>query len=213
MRPIRTTLNPESLKLIGIPRELRDKSLEDFCTYSSGELVKVKDFFTDYLNNLDEQFYMNVGVYLYGSNGTGKTFLASMIAREAYRKRYSTRRTTFVEYLSAYTEAWGARSTEERESKEEHFYSYYKAVEFLILEEVGKEIDSKIAAPILEDCLRYREDHGLVTIICTNLELETMQEKYGASIFSLLKGNMLPICITGTDKRAEYFEKRRLELC
>ena len=77
-----------------------------------------------------------------------------------------------------------------------------------MIEEIGKEIDSKVAAPILEDCLRYREDHGLVTIICTNLDIREMKERYGASSYSLMQGNMTPVLIEGKDKRREFYSDR-----
>ena len=77
-----------------------------------------------------------------------------------------------------------------------------------MLEEVGKEIDSKVSAPILEDLLRYREDNGLVTIVCTNLNISLMTERYGESCISLLKGNTTPVMIECEDKRATIFKKR-----
>ena len=43
---------------------------------------------------------------------------------------------------------------EDRDASIDNLYQNYKNVEFLVLEEVGKEIDSKIAKPILEDLLR-----------------------------------------------------------
>ena len=91
---------------------------------------------------------------------------------------------------------------------EQELYNNYKAVEFLVIEEIGKEIDSKVAAPILEDCLRYREDHGLVTIICTNLDIREMKDRYGMSSYSLMQGNMTPVLIEGKDKRREFYTDR-----
>ena len=73
----------------------------------------------------------------------------------------------------------------------------------------GKEVDSKASAPILEDLLRYREDNGLVTVICTNLSPKDIENRYGVSVSSLLKGNMTPIKIEGVDKRKEYYDKKR----
>ena len=134
--------------------------------------------------------------------------LACIVAKEAYKHRYSTRRVTFVEYMSRYTLVWGARSIEEKESAEDDLYNNYKAVEFLILEEVGKEVDSKASAPILEDLLRYREDNGLVTVLCTNLAPKDLESRYGVSVSSLLKGNMTPIRIEGIDKRKEHYDKK-----
>lgn len=208
-RPVRTKpLSPKSLSLIGIPKSFHDKCIEDFLTYKEASLAQVRSFIMEYLESIDHQFKDNQGLFLYGSNGVGKTFLACMIIKEAYRHRYTSRRVTFVDYINAYTRMWGAKSPEEKELLEQDFYTYLKGVEFLNLEEVGKEIDSKVAAPILEDCLRYREDNGLVTIICTNLDLPTIKERYGMSCYSLMKGNMTPILIEGKDKRREFYDDR-----
>lgn len=207
-RPLRTTLNEKSLALIGIPKTLRTATLKDFSVAGSAELKEVKSFVKDYLTNLDENFDNNKGLFMNGSNGVGKTMLSCIVLKEAYRHRYTCRRSTFVEYIDKYTRVWSARSTDEKETCEDELYTYYKGVEFLVLEEVGKEIDSKVAAPIFEDLLRYREDNGLVTIICTNLSMSLISERYGASCLSLLKGNTVPITIESSDKRTLCFRKR-----
>lgn len=207
-RPVRTSLNPKNLLLMGVPRKYALTTMNDFLTYDEDDLMEVKYFIKNYLDTLPRRFFNNEGLYLYGSNGVGKTFIACMIVKEAYRRRYTARRVTFVEYVNAYTRLWGARTPDEKEYLEQEFYNNYKAVEFLVLEEIGKEVDSKVSAPILEDCLRYREDHGLVTIICTNLVLKEMVERYGNSVFSLMKGNMTPVLIEGKDKRKDFYADR-----
>lgn len=208
MRPLRDSLNPESLKLIGIPKAFIDVTIDDFKCSGKGELVTVKGFVTEYINNIDRNFSNNSGIYFCGSNGVGKTMLSCIILKEAYRHRYSSRRSTFVEYVDKYTRAWTAKSSDEKSQNEDVLYTYYKGVEFLVLEEVGKEIDSKIAAPILEDLLRYREDKGYVTIICTNLDIDTINERYGASVVSLLKGNTTPVTIVSRDLRPLVQKKK-----
>lgn len=207
-RPIRKSVSESSLKLIGIPKSFRDKSLKDFVAKRGSELYDVKGLVSDYIDNIDINFENNKGLFLYGSNGVGKTMLSSIILIEAYRHRYTSRRSTFVEYIDKYTRVWNAKNADEKSALEDELYTYYKAVEFLVLEEVGKEIDSKVSAPILEDLLRYREDNGLVTIICTNLNLPLMSERYGESCMSLLKGNMTPIMIECEDSRLKSFKKR-----
>lgn len=207
-RPERTHLSEKNLLLMGVPRQFHKLTMSDFQTYGENDLLKVKNFVKDYLDDLPNMFLCNKGMFLYGSNGVGKTYIACMIVKEAYKKRYSAKRTTFVQYINAYTKMWGAITPDEKDYLEQEFYIYYKAVEFLVLEEVGKEIDSKVSAPILEDCLRYREDHGLVTIICTNLTPNALRDKYGMSCFSLIQGNMTPVLIEGKDKRNEYYSER-----
>lgn len=207
MRPIRKTVSNKSLRLIGIPSSFITSTLDDYRA-DSEELESVKTFVSNYINKIDTMFKINSGIFLNGSNGVGKTMLSCIIAKEAYRHRYTTRRCTFIDYINTYTRVWGAKSTEEKESYEDQLYTYYKSVEFLILDEVGKEVDSKVSAPILEDLLRYREDNGLVTIICTNLNIQTILEKYGNSCVSLLKGNCVPITIDSKDLRNKTFRKK-----
>ena len=200
MRPIRKYLDPQSLLMMGISKSFCDKTLEDF-EADSESLKSVKDFVSDYIDNLSVNIEENKGICFIGSNGVGKSFLSCLIMKEAYRHRYSCRRVTFSSYISAYTESWGANKTE-RDVIESTLYEKYKGVEFLVLEEIGKEIDSKIAKPILEDLLRYREEKGLVTIICTNLTPDTLKSLYGASVCSLINGNMTVILIDSKDMRS-----------
>lgn len=207
-RPVRTHMNETSLSLIGIPKTLINKSLEDFVTRGSSALSDVKKLVKSYIDSIDDNFENNKGLFMYGSNGVGKTMLSCIILKEAYRHRYTSRRTTFVEYINKYTRVWDAKNSDERDLLEDELYTYYKSAEFLVLEEVGKEIDSKVAAPILEDLLRYREDHGLVTIICTNLNIKLMTERYGESCISLLRGNTTPVMIECSDKRVQAFKRR-----
>ena len=207
-RPLRASLNAKSLSLIGIPKDMQEKTMKDFDTFQEESLESVKTCIEDYIINLDVQFEKNNGLFLYGSNGVGKTFIASTVIKEAYRRRYRSKRVSFADYVQEYTRVWQASSEEAREELEDSLYTNYKGVEFLALEEVGKEIDSKIAAPILEDLLRYREDKALPTIICTNLDIKDLADRYGNSITSLIKGNETPILIEGKDKRRMYFSDK-----
>lgn len=201
MRPLRTTLNPESLVLMGVSRSFARVSLRDFNTFGRKSLCDVKDFVQEYIDDLPQNMLQGNGICFMGSNGVGKSMLSCIILKEAYRHRYSCRRVTFSAYIGAYTESWGANKTE-RDELERTLLEKYKGVEFLVLEEIGKEIDSKIAKPILEDLLRYREEHGLVTLICTNLTPDTLKDLYGNSVCSLINGNTTVITIDGKDQRS-----------
>ena len=150
MRPERKYLSPKSLSLIGIPKKFHEARIEDFNTYDNSDLEEVQDCIARYISYMNWQTLDKLGgLFLFGSNGVGKTLIACIVAKEAYKHRYSTRRVTFVEYMSKYTLVWSARSVEEKESAEDDLFNNYKAVEFLVLEEVGKEVDSKASAPIL----------------------------------------------------------------
>ena len=158
----------------------------------------IKNYVTKYIKTLDVNYKEGKGLYFYGNNGVGKTTLACMILKECYTYRYTCKRITFMDYVSLYTRAWG--DNEMKQEVEEEIKKL-KSKEFLCIEEIGKENDTKVAVNVLEDLLRYREDNGLPTIICTNLTPKAIQERYGNSIYSLLKGNCVPIKVVGEDKR------------
>ena len=197
MRPIRTTLSNKNLINMGVPRALLDLSLEDLDLNE-----KILDYVQWYIDNIDNSFKYNKGLFLYGSNGTGKTSIASIIIKEAYRHRYTAKRMTWVDYMTLYTRAWGCNNFELKMHTEDVIKDI-KDREFLVLEEIGKEQDNKLAMTLLEDLLRHREDKGFPTIICTNLAPKSVVERYGASIESLIKGNMTPIKLVGKDNRKE----------
>lgn len=197
MRPIRTTLSNKNLINMGVPRALLDLSLEDLDLSE-----KILDYVQGYIDNIDNSFKYNKGLFLYGSNGTGKTSIASIIIKEAYKHRYTAKRVTWVDYMTLYTRAWGCNNFELKMHTEDVIKDI-KNREFLVLEEIGKEQDNKLAMTLLEDLLRHREDKGFPTIICTNLAPKSVVERYGASIESLIKGNMTPIKLVGKDNRKE----------
>lgn len=197
MRPVRTTLSNKNLINMGVPRALLDLSLEDLDLNE-----KILDYVQGYIDNIDNSFKYNKGLFLYGSNGTGKTSIASIIIKEAYKHRYTAKRMTWVDYMTLYTRAWGCNNFELKMHTEDVIKDI-KDREFLVLEEIGKEQDNKLAMTLLEDLLRHREDKGFPTIICTNLAPKSVVERYGASIESLIKGNMTPIKLVGKDNRKE----------
>ena len=209
MRPLRSTVNKNSLIMMGVPRRFCDKTIKDYNTYGKKSLKNIKSFVNDYIENINDNIEDNKGICFIGSNGVGKSYLSCLILKEAYRHRYSCRRVTFSSYITAYTESWNTKNKGEKDVLESELFEKYKGVEFLVLEEIGKEIDSKISRPILEDLLRYREEQGLVTIICTNLAPTTLKEVYGASICSLINGNMTVIVIDSEDKRMEVFNSEK----
>lgn len=206
MRPLRDSLNPKSLSLMGVPKSFSSATIDDYKTFNKKSLQDIKNFVKDYLDNIVDNIDNNKGICFIGSNGVGKSYLSCIILKEAYRHRYSCRRVTFSAYISAYTESWNTRDKQEKDVLESDLYEKYKAVEFLVLEEIGKEIDSKIAKPILEDLLRYREENGLVTLICTNMTPADIKNSYGASVCSLINGNMTVIIIDSEDMRQEVFK-------
>lgn len=205
----RTHLNEKNLLRVGIPKHLMDKNVEDLEDFGSDARAELIAYVAEYVKHIDERFQDNVGLLLMGSNGVGKTLIASIILKEAYRARYVCKRITFSDYINMYTRMWDKFASDE---EKEQFYYYVKGAEFLVIEEIGKEFSKpELAVTVLEELLRYREEKGFPTIICTNLSATTLLDRYGMSVFSLMKGNMKPVTIVGKDLRKEKFDDRQGE--
>lgn len=200
-RPPRTVLSESAMRdVIGIPAKMVNATIADIDRFTPAR-ERLELFVLEYIRNIHANFENGKGIYFYGSNGAGKTFMACLILKEAYRNRYECKRVTFMDYCKEYTRVWDARGLQEREELEERLYTNYKATEFLLLEEIGKGVENSTTIPILEDLLRYREDKGLVTLFCTNLSPTQMKDAYGNSIYSLITGNSTPVKMEDKDRR------------
>ena len=200
-KPERVRLSREALvDVIGIPAKMADYTLDDFYA-ETYERRKMKKFVTEYIENLHENFDEGRGLYITGSNGVGKTFIASLILKEAYRLRYSCKRVTFMEYCERYQRAREAFG-ESKDFLVGELYTNYKSVDFLVLEEIGKDTDNMTRTiPIFEDLMRYREDKGLVTIIATNISAREFSEIYGKSLYSIIRGSLSLLNVEDDDMR------------
>jgi DNA replication protein DnaC len=195
----RSELSRANLSLMGIPRLYFDAEIEDYVGDDD-----IRDMVSRYIKHIHDMFDDCVNLTFYGSNGNGKTYLTSIILKNAYRYRYSAQRITIASVISL---------TFKGDSKTDSEYDLLKRVwdvEFLVLDELGKESMSKRGNEIsvIDDLMKYREEKGLPTIICTNLSLEDIKRNYGATLYSMIKQS---VCLemNGEDKRGDIFEQRK----
>lgn len=193
----RETLSQTNLSRIGIPRLFFDAEIDDY--HSEGADYKILRNYVKYIHDMFEDC---VNLTLYGSNGSGKTFVTSIILKNAYRYYYSAKRTTFTYFMSI------SFKPDKAEDDKEYLRQVFES-EFLVIDELGKENNLKTLANIslLENLMKYREEKGLPTIICTNFTLEGIKEKYGDTIHSLVMQSVR-LEMIGNDLRNEVFKKR-----
>ena len=199
--PVRENLNRDNLILRGIPVEYIEGTLNDYEMENT-----IKPFFNNYLTNLHDMYEDNINLLLYGSNGSGKTFLASLIVKEAYRLRYNSHMTTLAHLIELTFKA--NKSPEDIEE-----LNNIKNAEFLVIDELGKENFNKSLSNVnlLEETLRQGAKRGQVIILCTNSNITGeggLYDRYGASIKSLIEGNYLKLKFDYSDYRKKAFSKK-----
>lgn len=200
-RPVRTTLSKKNLMYRGVPKEFIHSDINE---YPIDE--EKKDLFVKYMDNLPQMLEDQVNIVLYGSNGSGKTYLTSLLVKECYRQRYSAYRTTLENYIQLIFNSNRPDYAERLKKIAE--------CEFLVIDEVGKETVSKTDFNIvkLEELMRSRDTGGLVTILCMNLPLDSKNgfyQTYGKSITSLVEGTYVKLEFVGDDNRHEVSSRKK----
>ena len=190
-RGTREAISNVALTLSGIPVSYQGISWNDY-KFSSEALQKL---LTGYTNHCDAMFEDNVSILLSGSNGAGKTYAASIILQYCYSHYYSIRLLTFKDLIS---KAFNGESMD-----------IYNTVDFLVLDELGAEVNLKSSSEksLLEELLKTRFANGLPTIICTNLDLEQIKNRYGNTVYSMLC-EYVKVEIVGEDVRKTTLRKK-----
>jgi hypothetical protein len=133
--------------------------------------------------------------------GTGKTFLATYIARELVKRKESVYYIDFKDVMTLFLEPQDIRQRLEGRLR-------YDTV--VVIDEIPKSISAaqkELFAEKLESIIRFRTNYNRVTIFTTNLEPSDMNEEY-SRVFSLLseKEHQVPVK-TGKDVRTELKTK------
>jgi DNA replication protein DnaC len=198
--PPKTDIPDDVYVSVGIPRPYIPAQIEDYI--GDEDVIKI---LSRYVGNIHQEFEDGVNLFLYGENGKGKTYLSSIILREAMCHWYKVKRITLKRWIDL--------KLTPRSNIDEDVWDELRQVntaEFLCIDEVGKESDTKndINISLFEELLKFREEKGLPTILCSNLIPQHIEAKYGATISSLI-GQSIKIELVGGDMRPEVFKKRK----
>lgn len=203
--PVRKSISTNNLILKGIPAEYINCSLDNFVENDS-----TKELIERYIDNIHSMYEDRVCLAFYGANGTGKTYLASIIVKEAYRHRYKSHLTTLAHYMDL---MFTPNKTED--IKEE--LKYINEAEFLVIDEVGKENFTKTQSNVtlLEDLLRQAITKGQVVILISNLPLEDvggvegLYTLYGKSVESIIEGDFVKLEFNLKDYRPKVLKNKK----
>lgn len=164
-------------------------------TQDDRQELKVSDTCQRYVSSWEEMKENNVGMLLYGSVGTGKSFYASCIGHELLDRCTTVAATNLPRLLNL------LQSAREKQTLLDRLSSY----ELLILDDLGVERDSTFALEQVYNIVDARTRSGLPLIVTTNLALEEM-EKPTSMQYARIYDRVFEMCpirikLTGESRR------------
>ncbi len=166
--------------------------------YEGEDLVrfrKARALAEDFINNFDTD-YQNL--FIYGTVGTGKSFLSICIADELLKRGHSVIYFSSIGLFELISEnTFDYRNKQNLRS----IYDDLFECELLIIDDLGTEMTNAFVASELFSCLNEREGRKKSTIITTNYSLEQLQNTYSDRIFSRVTSNFKLLKLSGPDIR------------
>lgn len=197
----RRKLNRADLVRMRLPKRYWNVNYDGVSDFSDGkEARSPRDTLRNYIRQMDDMKEDGMGVLLWGPNGTGKTSMAAIVAKE-YRRRFCT-----VLFLEAAALKSLVKS-KDLFDEDETYWQRAKEVDVLVLDDLCKGVqDTKgFGEQVLDELLRARNANQLVTIITTNASPKGKEESLSVylkpSTISLLKEHVSPVHVRGVDKR------------
>mgnify|MGYP004003864901 CR=1 FL=1 len=167
--------------------------------WNKGHYERVKT----YASKLGENRSSGSGLLMVGENGVGKTFSACHILTQALSNQFTAGYLTMHEFMT-YKKTWN-------DVRLKDWLDLLLFCDFLVIDEVGKEYKAKGSDWVhaeFDTLLRKRRGYNLPTIIISNLTVIQFKERYGASLWSILRDRMDVLQYAPGDFR-EVLGKRR----
>jgi len=165
-----------------------------------------RDILTRYLRQIESMREQGLGMLLWGANGTGKTSIAAIIAKE-YRRRFNP--VLFIEAASLKSLV----VSKEHFDEDETYWQRAMSVDVLVLDDLGKgtQDSTGFGERLIDELIRTRNANKLVTIITTNAvprgKGEALTDILKPSTLHSLKEHVMAIHVRGVDQREEIYKK------
>ncbi len=162
----------------------------------------------DYVDNHEKYLDHGMGLFVWGTVGTGKTMLGNLVLKELVKKGVDCYATTFSQTVESFTAGWNDAGAKAR------FARRFMQSKVLLLDDLGKEFrrSNQLHSTTFDYILRTRVQNNRATILTTNMNAAELRVGYGSSILSLLVEKSIEIPLTGEDYRPKAHERAMAEV-
>ena len=149
-----------------------------------------------YLNRIIDMRRNGSGLLLWGVNGTGKTGMAVVIAKEFRRRGFPV----------LFAEAADLKRlvvSHEMFDEDQTLWDRALNVDVLVLDDVGKGVidTTEFGIRLIDELIRHRNANKLVTIMTTNMNVAQLTADLKPSSMAALKEHMVAVHVCGIDRR------------
>jgi len=164
-----------------------------------------KSLVGNYIAKLDLAIRGGVGLFLWGPNGTGKSYIAALLCKlirgghelSSYFVTAAELKTAWISDLPAH------------DGSEEFMSDRVQTAKFLVIDDLGREYRtaSGFSETNFDTLLRNRVRKKYMTVITTNLSPNKFRDVYGVGASQLISESTLEVALTGKNMRELEAEK------
>jgi DNA replication protein DnaC len=196
------TLLNANLTSWGVPR----KYLNDIWTWDNCTQQKFVNICKNYATNFKTNYLNTKGLYLYGSQGRGKSTMEALISRDVAMQINPDNNKHFKVAFAIYEDIvrMSLQSNNDRDTKRK-LDMLINIPDLLIIDNVGSETGlesgTKYSARLLEFILRKRDNSGLPNLISSNFTPEELIIKYNDVVHDFIVQNCELVLVAGDNFR------------
>ena len=193
----------EGLRQVGFPDgEMKNWTFEA----DDGSNEQITSVAKNYVNNFAEMKKRGKGLLLFGSVGTGKTFISACIANALIDQGRPCLVTNFARLINSISGMF--------EGKQEYIDSL-NSFDLLVIDDLASERDTEYMGEIVQNIIDSRYRAKLPLIVTTNLtseELKKPVEIRKQRIYSRLFEMCIPVEVEGKDRRKQKLREEYGEI-
>lgn len=161
----------------------------------------------DYIEHVEEYVAAGLGLVLWGTFGTGKTLMSTLLLKTVLGRGVDGFFTTMHTLLDRFTEGWGD------DDARRWFDRKIRNAGLLVIDDMGREHQGRntVAESTLDHVLRSRVGSDRPTIITTNKRPDELATIYAGQALSLLTESSIIAEFRGADYRPKHQVRKTTE--